>query len=227
MYLEETAVEVWELTGLTTGATRSVGHRPWGGRNIVVQAQVSAEGPGVPSPLPGEAGKFTASPPAVTGRCQPEPAVQCHTRMGAHDRQTAVGFQVPQGWGALQCRKKQGELYKAMRQTLYTSPFLPPLSHLDPAAPGEAAVTKQKQALDLRVHGQKMPFPKTHASSYHPEAPCPTQAAQKPFLSYPSSCKTDLPGVLLPAPSHPKRTSLRFSNKSPIPQSQDYHTEGW
>lgn len=41
IYLEEMAVEVGELTGVITRDIGSVGCRPWGRRNIVVQGQVS------------------------------------------------------------------------------------------------------------------------------------------------------------------------------------------
>lgn len=115
---------------------------------------------------------------------------------------------VPRVWGCLPvqiglaelCRKNQSD------QISHTNPFLTSSPHL--------ILAEQEQALDL-TNG-------TQPKDTLPRGPRPYTSSKAAF---PTPAPARQSGVLLPAPCNPKRTCLRFPNKSPIPQSQDHHAD--
>ena len=124
-------VKVWELTGVTTGDTRSVGCRRWGRRSIVVQAQVSVlKGLEFPTILPQK--RWASSLPLLQTwlECAGSMSQLCSVAQS----ETVIGVAgVPRAWGYLPlqielaelCGKNHCKPYRAIRQTLHTNPFVP------------------------------------------------------------------------------------------------------
>lgn len=128
------------------------------------------------------------------------------------------------------CRRiKASSTKQPSRHPTATPSSLTPSSHLILSGPcrlleshsGQAVTSTGPQGTwpkDALPQGPRRLLLPTEASS-------PTQAARKPSLSYPSSCRTDSTWGVVPSSLPPKRTCLRSSSKCPIPQSQDHHAE--
>lgn len=167
--------------------------------------------------------------------------MQCSTGMRAHDRKDSHwGFRVPPGLGCLPGQKARAELCRktmassaAVGRPLLPDPIVIP-GYVWTLLPPGKPVTEQEQTLDLRVHGQKMPFPKA-TPPLPTEAPGPTQAAknlpsptpapakhnpgcysQLPIASKGLEILKQVPNSPKPGPSHRINTGSHFLETSRV-----------
>lgn len=125
---------------------------------------------------------------------------------------------VPRVWGCLPVQRGLAELCRKNQsdQTSHTNPFLTSSPHLIVSGPCCLLGSHSGQArAGTGPNG-------TQPKDALPRGPRPYTSSKAAF---PTPAPTRQSGVLLPAPCNPKRTCLRFPNKSLVPQSQDHHAD--